>query len=242
MKINVNGSLLVNDDPVLVGMTMGAVQAGPTASASVSVNQGVGTLNLTLPQGETGPSGPTGANGAEGPQGPTGADGIEGPQGPTGATGADGPQGPTGVEGPTGPTGATGAEGPQGPTGANGAEGPQGPTGATGSTGPQGPTGADGTTGPTGATGVRGTKWYSGTAITGTSTTAAVFSGSGITDALAGDMYLNTSTGYYYTCVVGGNAATATWKYNGSLPANDPYVISNTKPSRACIWFDTSVS
>ena len=34
----------------------------------------------------------------------------------------------------------------------------------------------------------------SGTAITGTATTGTVFSGSGIADALAGDMYLNTST------------------------------------------------
>ena len=90
-------------------------------------------INITGPQGETGPQGPIGATGPQGPTGETG------PQGPTGATG---PQGPTGETGAQGPTGATG---PQGPTGATG---PQGPTGATG---PQGPTGATGPQGPAGA-------------------------------------------------------------------------------------------
>ncbi|NOV63485.1 carbohydrate-binding protein [Clostridium beijerinckii] len=83
--------------------------------------------------------------------------------------------------------------------------------------GDAGATGATGAQGATGATGTRGSQWYSGTAITGTSTTATIFSSSGITSALAGDQYLNTSTGYVYNCTVSGNAATAKWVYSGSI-------------------------
>jgi hypothetical protein len=74
-----------------------------------------------------------------------------------------------------------------------------------------------GATGGKGDTGTRGSQWYRGTAITGTSTTATVFSGSGISSALVNDMYLNTSTGYVYTCTVAGNASTAKWVYSGTL-------------------------
>lgn len=74
-----------------------------------------------------------------------------------------------------------------------------------------------GTNGQPGATGTRGNKWYSGTAITGTSTTATKFTSSGITDALAGDKYYNTSTCNIYECVTGGTAANATWKYIGNI-------------------------
>lgn len=104
--------------------------------------------------------------------------------------------------------GATGAQGSKGDTGATGAQGPKGDTGATG---------AAGAKGATGATGTRGSRWTAGTAITGTSTTATVFSSSGITDALVNDMYLNTSTGYVYTCTTAGAASTAKWKYVGSI-------------------------
>lgn len=89
--------------------------------------------------------------------------------------------------------------------------------GATGATGPQGATGATGAKGDTGATGQRGSRWKSGTAITGTSTTATIFSSSGITDALVGDFYLNTSTGYVYNCTVAGAASVAKWVYVGSI-------------------------
>ena len=69
----------------------------------------------------------------------------------------------------------------------------------------------------TGSSGTRGALWYSGTAITGTSTTATVFSGSGISSAIVGDMYLNTSTGNTYRCTVAGNASTAKWVYVDNL-------------------------
>ena len=62
-----------------------------------------------------------------------------------------------------------------------------------------------------------GKRWYNGTAITGTSTTATVFSGSGISNAGVGDYYYNTNTGYYYECTVAGNASTAKWVYDGIL-------------------------
>lgn len=102
-------------------------------------------------------------------------------------------------------------------------EGPQGPKGDIGATGPQGPkgdTGAKGATGPQGAkgdTGQRGSNWYQGTAITGTSTTETVFSGSGIATALVNDKYLNTSTGAVYNCTIAGAASAAKWVYIGSI-------------------------
>ena len=122
-----------------------------------------------------------------------------------GPAGVQGPKGDTGATGPKGDTGETGPQGPKGDTGAAGAKG------ATGATGPQGPKG------DTGATGQRGSNWYQGTAITGTSTTAAVFSNSGIAAALVNDKYLNTSTGAVYNCTVAGAASVAKWAYAGSI-------------------------
>ena len=65
-----------------------------------------------------------------------------------------------------------------------------------------------------------GKRWYNGTKITGTDTTAKVFSGSGISSAGVGDYYYNTGTGGYYECTLAGNASTAKWKYNGLLIEN----------------------
>lgn len=59
----------------------------------------------------------------------------------------------------------------------------------------------------------RGNRWTCGTAMTGTSTTGTIFSGSGITDAIVGDMYLNTNTCCVYQCTLAGNASTAKWAY-----------------------------
>jgi len=60
-------------------------------------------------------------------------------------------------------------------------------------------------------------QWYSGTGITGTSTTATVFSNSGVTAARVNDMYLNTSTGAVYKCTTAGAASAAKWVYAGSI-------------------------
>ncbi|NOW05014.1 hypothetical protein [Clostridium beijerinckii] len=74
--------------------------------------------------------------------------------------------------------------------------------------------GSQGIQGPQGAAGIRGSQWYSGTAITGTSTSATVFTGSGITSALVNGQYFNTSTGNVYVCMVSGNASAAKWVYS----------------------------
>lgn len=89
--------------------------------------------------------------------------------------------------------------------------GPQGPKGDKGDKGDTGNTGA------TGAAGARGSQWFSGTGVTGTSATATVFSGSGVSSALVGDWYLNTSTGCTYQCTVAGVASAAKWVYKGSI-------------------------
>lgn len=137
-------------------------------------------------------------------------------QGQVGATGATGPVGATGV-GTPGASGKPGAIGATGATGATGSTGPKGATGvgsqgATGATGPKGATGAKGATGSTGPTGAS-SEWYTGTGITGTSTTATVFSNSGVSAATIGDMYLNTSTWNTYRCTVAGAASAAKWVY-----------------------------
>ena len=65
--------------------------------------------------------------------------------------------------------------------------------------------------------GQRGSQWYSGTGITGTSTEAAIFTGSGVSAALVGDWYINTSTDYIYQCTVAGAASVAKWVYKGKI-------------------------
>lgn len=81
----------------------------------------------------------------------------------------------------------------------------------------QGAKGDKGDKGDTGLTGTRGSMWYSGVAITGTSTTGTVFSSSGITSALVEDRYFNTSTGNVYKCTAEGNATVAKWVYETCL-------------------------
>ena len=70
-----------------------------------------------------------------------------------------------------------------------------------------------------GATGSAGSsaQWYTGTGITGTSTTATIFSGSGVSAAKVGDMYLNTSTQNTYRCTVAGAADVAKWVYVSNI-------------------------
>ena len=77
--------------------------------------------------------------------------------------------------------------------------------------------GTYGDKGDKGDTGDRGATWYAGTGITGTSTTAKVFSGSGVSSAIVGDHYLNTSTQNVYRCTVAGAASTAKWVYEQNI-------------------------
>jgi hypothetical protein len=83
--------------------------------------------------------------------------------------------------------------------------------------GPQGEQGIPGIQGEQGERGNRGSRWTEGTAITGTSTTPTVFNGTGISDSLAEDMYLNTDTGNAYRCTTGGEATVAKWVYACNL-------------------------
>lgn len=66
-----------------------------------------------------------------------------------------------------------------------------------------------------------GSMWYQGDAITGTSTSGTVFSGSGIANAEVNDTYLNTGSGAdkgnVYVCVLAGNASTAQWAYKQNI-------------------------
>ena len=67
--------------------------------------------------------------------------------------------------------------------------------------------------GSTGAGGI----WYTGTGITGTSTTATIFSDSGVSSAKVGDMYLNSSTYNTYRCTTAGAASAAKWVYVSNI-------------------------
>ena len=66
-----------------------------------------------------------------------------------------------------------------------------------------------------------GSMWYQGDAITGTSTSGTVFTGSGVENAELNDMYLNTGSGAdkgnIYVCVLAGPASTAQWAYKQNI-------------------------
>ena len=121
-------------------------------------------------------------------------------------------------------------KGPKGDTGPQGPKGDQGIQGETGSQGPKGDQGIQGIQGPQGnigATGQRGSRWTSGTAITGESTIEKVYSGTGISDSLVNDQYINTDTGNLYRCTQAGDSATAKWVYVGCIPSKVLEVISD---------------
>lgn len=177
----------------------GTTETGePGTDATVTLTKdedGVYTLSFKIPRGE---KGNTGAIGPTGPIGLTGDLGPTGPMGPTGDTGAIGPTGPKGEDGYVGLDGPTGAEGP---------------TGATGPTGPVGPTGPQGNIGQVGP---RGSKIFSGTSITkNTDNTPNV--DSSVPTALIDDMYINTTTGDYFSCTAAGDYTSATWVYKGNI-------------------------
>lgn len=189
----------------------GPIGVTPVITASATVGNTTGTPTVSVVKGGT-TTNPTFAfnftnlKGAQGPQG------VQGTQGPKGDKGLTGDKGATGERGPQGAAGAaatitvgtvsTGNPGTDAtvvnagtanaavfnftiPRGATGAIGPQGPAGAKGAAGDRGPAGTNGTS----------AAWHSGTAVTGTSTSAIAVAVSG---SKAGDMYLNTSTSNVY--------------------------------------------
>lgn len=62
---------------------------------------------------------------------------------------------------------------------------------------------------------------YIGTAITGTTDVETVYSSSGVTNAVAGDMYFNKNTYAVYVCTLSGNASTAKWLYQTTFDYSD---------------------
>lgn len=74
---------------------------------------------------------------------------------------------------------------------------------------------------------------YRGNAITGTSTTPTAFPDTGITNAKAGDWYINTSNGNVYQCTVAGNASTAKWVYKGTQA-----ILAGAQRMGVGIWAD----
>ena len=93
-------------------------------------------------------------------------------------------------------------------------------------------------------------QWYTGTAITGTSTTATTFPDSGIASANVGDMYLNTSTQNTYRCTTAGAASVAKWVYvsnikgatGGTGPAGADAITMSITSSNGTIFKNTGVS
>lgn len=64
-------------------------------------------------------------------------------------------------------------------------------------------------------------QWYSGTGITGTSTTETAFPNSGISYAVIGDKYVNTDTNNVYRCTYNGDASVAKWIYETNIKGDD---------------------
>lgn len=82
-----------------------------------------------------------------------------------------------------------------------------------------------------GAKGDKGdsSRFYTGTAITGTSTTPTSFQ-TGIASAKVDEIYINTYYGTVYQCTVAGNQTTAKWIYTSSLKFNE-VAIQDTEPT-----------
>ena len=159
--------------------------------------------NLKGPQGAAGTPGATGATGSQGPVGGQGPAGSQGPKGDPGQS--------VSIEGQVATSSALTSIGDQ--TAGDGYitsdtghlwvyQGPNpndnvskwtdvgnitGPAGAQGPAGSQGPQGVPGNTGSTGSPGARGNTWFTGPGAPGS-----------VPGAIAGDLYLDLSTGDTY--------------------------------------------
>lgn len=61
-----------------------------------------------------------------------------------------------------------------------------------------------------------GSQWYTGTAMSGTST-SSTYSYTSCPLVKVGDIYLNTTYGYIYQCTTAGSGTTARWQYKGCI-------------------------
>lgn len=250
----------VPDDYIISGEQTTTSSADGGTNVYTFKKKGGGTSTFTVKNGSKGatgaqgPKGDTGATGAQGPKGDTGATGAQGPKGNTGAAGANGTSAVwfsgTAVTGTSTTAVTVTVSGSKAgdmylntstynvykASAANSwiyvcnIKGATGATGAKGATGAQGP---KGDAGAAGAAGVRGSQMHWGTGITGTSTTATVFSSSGVSSALVNDLYLNTSTWNIYQCTVSGAASTAKWVYKGNIKGASGATASTGTPTTA---------
>ena len=244
----------VPDDYIISGEQTTTSSADGGSNIYTFTKKGGGKSTLTVKNGSRG------ATGEQGPKGDTGATGAQGPKGNTGAAGANGTSAAwfsgTAVTGTSTTAVTVTVSGSKAgdmylntstynvykASAANswiyvcnikGATGATGAKGDTGAQGPKGDTGATGAKGATGASGTRGSQMHWGTGVTGTSTTATVFSGSGVASALVNDLYLNTSTWNIYQCTVSGAASTAKWVYKGNIKGASGATASTGTPTTA---------
>ena len=85
--------------------------------------------------------------------------------------------------------------------------------------------------------GRRGSKWHYGLALVGQGTNIAMQANSFDGEAMAGDMYLNVTTGHVYVCVMAGDISTSRWDYECSIRGEkgDPGVLADAKGNESSL-------
>ncbi len=95
-----------------------------------------------------------------------------------------------------------------------------------------------------------GSHWYTGTAMSGTSSTTGAYSYSECPQVKLDDMYLNTSNGNVYVCAAAGSGTGAKWTYKGSIKGatgttgatgadgQDSQAVYSTEPVQIGTWID----
>ena len=153
---------LEDDDVIVVAaptkISIGTVETGDAANATITGDISDQRLNLVLPKGDKGDTGEQGPKGDKGDKGEIGPQGIQGPRGIQGPKGAQGDQGVPGIQGIQGEQGPSGPQGIQGPKGEQGDQGIRGPKGDQGIQGVQGERGIQGEQGVQGIQGPKGDK------------------------------------------------------------------------------------
>lgn len=88
---------------------------------------------------------------------------------------------------------------------------------------------------------VTGGGWYTGTSMSGTSTTTGAYSYSSCPMVKVGDLYLNTYDGYVYRCTTAGSGSSAKWTYQGSIrgPIGNPGPKGEEGDDLNCVYSTT---